>query len=295
MHMLRHNPSCLIGVDGGGTSCRIALLKGDERTELHVASANVHSDPDGAVATLRAGLHEAARLAGLEGDGLERACGVLGLAGVTGPRVAAAIAARLPLGRAKVVEDCVPAVVGALGDGDGAVAGLGTGSFFARQAGGAVDLRGGWGFVLGDEASGAWLGRGLLARVLHVEDGLVPATALTRATRDGYDGGPEGILAFVAGARPADYAALAPRVVAAARDGDAAGLFLMRAGAAHVQAALEALGWRPPDPLCLTGGLAPHYVPYVPAPTAAAIVPAKATALDGALRMAARLADGAAA
>lgn len=288
--MTELGPPCLVGVDGGGTACRIAIVAGGVRTEIRAAAANVHSDPDGAVDTLVAGLNAAARQAGLAEGALSAAHGFLGLAGVTGPGVARAIAARLPLGRAEVAEDCLPALVGALGGRDGAVAGIGTGSFFGRQSGGAVDLRGGWGFVLGDEASGAWLGRALLARVLHVQDGMARPSDLTRDALAGFEDGPAGIMAFAGRARPGDYAAFAPRVADAAEAGDPAGLDLMRAGAAHIARALDALGWQPPEPLCLVGGLAGRYAPHLPAPVAQAAVPAQASALDGALRLAARLA-----
>jgi hypothetical protein len=43
---------------------------------------------------------------------------------------------------------------GALGPGDGTVAAIGTGSFFGRRSGGAYRYLGGWGYQLGDEASG---------------------------------------------------------------------------------------------------------------------------------------------
>ncbi|TDL90384.1 BadF/BadG/BcrA/BcrD ATPase family protein [Meridianimarinicoccus aquatilis] len=283
--------SCLIGIDGGGTACRIALVSAGRRTDLRVASANVHSDPVGAVATIVDGLTQIADQAGLGRECLSRATGVFGLAGVTGARVAGKIAAQMPLGQVKVVEDCVPAIVGALGEEDGVVAGLGTGSFFGRQSGGIVDLRGGWGFLLGDEASGAWLGRALLARVLHVHDGLYPATGLTREILARFEDGTSSILDFAGSARPSDYAAFAPEIVKAASNKDATALDLMQTGAEHVVRAIEALGWRAEEPICLMGGLADHYDAYLPARMSAALVPAKASALDGALQMAAQWAE----
>lgn len=288
--MKQSAPSCLIGVDGGGTSCRMALVADGRRTEVRTTRANVHTDPEGALATLLAGLDALVDKAGLPRSALAESCAYVGLAGVTGSQSAALVAKRLPVGRVQVADDRMPAVVGALGDLDGAVAGLGTGSFFARQAAGSVQLRGGWGLVLGDEASGAWLGRGLLARVLHVEDGLFPASSLTRAARARFPGGPDEIVAFAGTARPGDFAEYAPEIMQAADHGDPAGRALVADGAAHIARAVSALGWRSGEPLCLVGGLAAGYRAWLSPELAQAVTPPLATALDGALQLAERLA-----
>jgi glucosamine kinase len=40
----------LIGIDGGGSSCRFALLHGGQRHEVALGPANVYSDRQGAIA-----------------------------------------------------------------------------------------------------------------------------------------------------------------------------------------------------------------------------------------------------
>lgn len=287
--MTAHDAPLLIAADGGGTGCRLAVLVDGRRCDLQVGPANVHSDPEGAVATLRDGLTRLAALAGLVPSDLSRAVGYFGLAGANGPAAAARVARRLPLARVRVEDDRRAAVVGAFGDDDGTLAGIGTGSFFARQQAGAVDLRGGWGFLLGDEASGGWLGRMALARVLHAADGIAPDSDLTRALAARF-GGPQGILDLVTDARPGDIAALAPDVVASAQAGDAAGVALMRGGADHILKATAALGWVAPEPFCPVGGLGQAYLPWLPADMVAAVRAPRGTALDGALVLAARLA-----
>lgn len=283
-----HTP-LLIAADGGGTGCRIALLADGRRVDLQLGRANVHSDPDGAATTLREGLARLAAAAGLAASDLSRGVGYFGLAGANAPAAAARVAARLPLARVRVEDDRRAAVVGALGDDDGTLAGIGTGSFFARQHAGAVDLRGGWGFLLGDEASGGWLGRMALARVLHAADGIAESSDLTRALAARF-GGPQGILDFVADARPGDIAALAPDVVAAAQADDATGAALMRAGGDHILRAIAALGWQAPEPFCPMGGLGRAYLPWLPADIAGSVRAPRGSALDGALALAARLA-----
>jgi glucosamine kinase len=190
-----------------------------------------------------------------------------------------AVAHALDLPRAQVADDQASTIAGALGDADGAVCAIGTGSFVGRQADGRVTRLGGWGFHLGDQASGAWLGRMLLTRACLAQDGILPASPLlTRVLAQ--DFGPGGHVAFQFRATPADYAALAPQVTGG---DDPAARALLAEGAAYLTAALAALGWQQGQTLCLTGGVGPAYAALLP-PS----VPPRGNALDGALALAAR-------
>lgn len=286
--MADSSPPTLIAVDGGGTSCRIAVLRNGKRSEIRTGRANVSSDRDGAVQTIRRGLAEAAEAAGLVQADLPACRAYLGLAGVVGAEEARFVALHLPFDHVTVEDDRPAAVVGALDGAVGTVAGIGTGSFIARQAPDGLRLMGGWGFVLGDEASGAWLGRRLLARVLHTVDGLAAASPLSESLLDEL-GGTGGVVRYSLSAAPRDFASLAPRILEAASAGDALALALLGEGAAYVERGARALGWQEGETLCLIGGLAPHYAPYLPAPLAEALAPPAGNALDGALRLAARV------
>jgi glucosamine kinase len=270
----------LIGIDGGGSSCRFALLHGGQRHEVALGPANVHSDRQGAIATLGEGLLAlaAAASADLAGARLHA-----GLAGVLTADDAATVAAALPVRRARVTDDRPTTMRGALGPHEGTVAAIGTGSFFGRRAGGSDRYLGGWGYQLGDEASGAWLGRRLLTAGLHAEDGLMAATPLTEAIRNQL-GGPAGIVAFAKNARPADMAGLAADMVAQREDPVAADL--LREGAQWILRAIRTLGWTEGERLCLLGGLGPQYAPLLGTP----VSPPLGTALDGALALAAEVA-----
>ncbi|MDH3262683.1 MAG: ATPase [Paracoccaceae bacterium] len=286
--VVAHIP-CVVGVDGGGSSCRIALLREGRRHEAEVGAANVSTDCDAAIASLRDGLARVAAAAGLSMDDLRPCAAYLGLAGVKGAEDAARVAAALPFERVRVEDDRLAAVAGALGEADGAVAGIGTGSFLARRSGGTVRLIGGWGLALGDEASAAWLGRGLLSAVLKTVDGLVEPSPLTEAIFAEHGRDPEAIVAFSLNARPRDYGRLAPRIDEAAQAGDALATHLMRAGAAYIEEALRALGWQHGETLCLVGGVARHYARYLGEEIAPSLKAPKGTALDGALQLAARV------
>ncbi len=275
----------LIGIDGGGTSCRgAAILADGRRVEARGGPANV-SRFGQAIANLEALLADLARQAGVADWRGARAH--LGLAGVISADIAARVAQALPLDGPAVTGDEIVMIAGALGEGDGAVVAIGTGSFAGRQSGGRFHTLGGWGFVLGDQASGAWLGRRLLEQTLLAHDGIVAASDLTRAMLDRM-GGPPGIVAFGFRAGPDEFASLAPEVVAACGGGDAVAAALMADGAAYVARALAALGWQADEPLVLAGGVGPAYGAHLAPEARAALAPARGTALDGALALARR-------
>ncbi len=268
-----------LGIDGGGSGCRAALADADGRVlaRAEAGPANIASDPAGAAASILAAAGQALAAAGAEAGAV--AAG-LGLAGANVAGAAARLAAALPFARARIVTDAVTAAMGALGPGDGIVAAIGTGSVHARQRGGAIRQIGGRGLALGDEGSGAWIGRGILARALRAADGLAPMTPLLAALI-AEAGGEEEVVAFSLRARPADYAALAPRVLAS---DDPAARALAEAAAAHIAQGVEALQQGAALPVVFLGGLGPTFAARLAGRWP--IVPARGSALDGALALA---------
>ncbi|ETX14785.1 ATPase [Roseivivax halodurans JCM 10272] len=273
--------SHVIAVDGGGSRCRFLLSGPGGERRIERGPANVFSDFDGAIAVLRDGLAALESETGV--DASECPC-CLALAGVIDLDVAAQVSRALSLPQARIEEDWRAALEGALGGADGAVVGLGTGSFAARLEGKTAQAIGGHGLALGDEASGAWLGREALRRTLHAAEGLTEASPLTDELL-GELGGVAGIVRFGASAAPSDYARLAPRV-AAAGQGDPHAAAILSQGADYIAGALHAIGWQSSEPLCLIGGLAETYAAWLSAPLASALIAPRGTALDGALALA---------
>ncbi len=287
--MIDPKSTILIGIDGGGTGCRVAIaLAGKTIGSAEGGPANPTYKPQEALNNILAAI-EAARLgAGLDRDALTKARAFVGLAGVRDDETARFIATGLPIKQASVVEDRITTVTGALAGGDGGVAAIGTGSFIARTSGDDTQYIGGWGFRLGDQASGAWLGHKLLRQVILCAEGVVEHTDLTRETLADYGNDARNIYDFSNGAAPDEFGALAPAIVAAT--GDQTAITLMQAGADYIVKALTTLGYQVGEPLCLTGGLGPHYAPFLPPSYAANIIKPKGTALDGALLLAAQMA-----
>ncbi|GGO37541.1 N-acetylglucosamine kinase [Gemmobacter aquaticus] len=274
-----------LGIDGGGTGCRAAIADAHGRIlgEGTAGPANVNTDTEGARQNILAATNQA--LSGT-GAAMGDLVAALGLAGANVSGVARELAAALPFARAEIVSDAITAARGALGRQDGIVAAMGTGSVFAVSRDGTLRQYGGRGFVLGDEGSGAVLGRSLLAEALRADDGFAPMTPLLQAVLEEF-GGAEGVIAFATRARPVEFAAFAPRVVA--QDDPAAQRLFDRA-VADVSLILDVLQKGGGLPVVFLGGLASHYAARLSArwETRAPL----GTGLDGAVQMARELAEG---
>ncbi|NVO22265.1 BadF/BadG/BcrA/BcrD ATPase family protein [Donghicola mangrovi] len=272
----------LIAVDGGGTGSRYAMRRGADVVQVAGGPANVTSDFDGAITNLLAGLGKL----GLSDAELAQARICMGLAGVLDDRDAARVAQAIALPRLRVVDDRAIALRGAfLTTGHGAVAGIGTGSYVGVLAGGQARFAGGWGLALGDEASGAWLGREALKAALAATEGGLRSGLTETLLADG----PAAIMRMAAGASANAFGQLAPDVVIAAQAGDFVAINLLRAGAAYLEASLRRLGWNKATPLVLTGGLGPVYLDYLPAEMQAVLQEPEGSALDGAFLYAAEI------
>lgn len=280
----------ILGVDGGGSGCRAAVADGAGRILGRGTGgpANIHSDPEGARRAILGAATEAARQAGVAPG---RLCAVLGLAGANMPQAVARLAPGLPFARARILSDAQTATRGALGGGEGIVAAMGTGSVLAVQVAAGFHQFGGRGWILGDEGGGAPLGRAALAEALRAEDGFAqPSPFLSELVAE--LGGIPGVIGFAAAARAPDFAALAPRLVAAADAGDAGAARVLGAAVAQVGDMLASLQARfGALPVVFLGGLGPAYAARLAGRLA--IRAAQGGPLDGALALARDLAEAA--
>jgi len=277
--------SRVIAVDGGGSRCRLVLDAAGKRWAEEKGPANVATDFDAALGEIHKGLAALAEKAGITAQAIARIPAYVGLAGAADRTICDRVAAALPFDRVKVEVDRAAALHGALGDGDGAIAHCGTGSFFGLRRGEAAAFVGGWGSKLGDEASGFWVGREALTGALAAHDGLRPASPLADALLTRWTS-PAGLVDFAMQASPRQIGDLAPDVANAADAGDALGGDVLARGAAHVVAMLDFLGWQPGLPICFTGGFGPRYADYLPAGMKAALVAESAKPIEGALALA---------
>ncbi|MGY6548640.1 MAG: BadF/BadG/BcrA/BcrD ATPase family protein [Roseinatronobacter sp.] len=288
----------LIGLDGGGSGCRAqAELPDGRRTALVTGGAsNVFSDPDGAVIRIADVLQRVVRQARAmlpdesAQDPGPAAITVLGLAGASESGAAARLGAALPGYDLTICGDIDVSLAGAFADADGIVMAVGTGSVLASQRDGRMQRLGGYGFMLGDQGSGAWIGRAALQAALQMRDGLVPDAPLPREILTRFPDLPA-LLDFAATARPSDYAAFAPRVLHHDRAACPVAGRILDEGCAYLKRAITHLqGGDATLPVAALGGLGPALLSRIIAQGGIALhsVAPKGTALDGALWLARR-------
>lgn len=271
----------LLGIDGGGTGCRAAVVDPDGRIVASGESgpANIVSDFAVAVANILGAARSALGQVGINPSSDALKVG-LGLAGGNAEGAVRDLGFTLPFRRMRIASDAETAAKGALGQADGILAAIGTGSVFVIQHAGRIRQIGGWGFTLGDEGSGASMGRQLLALTLKMADGRQAESGLLRALLDEMGGSGE-IPRFAATASPADFARMAPRVL---ETDDPAAAAIRDDAVREVAGVIAFLQPNPPLPVIITGGLAAFYERRLAGRWD--LRPQLGTALDGALLLA---------
>jgi len=256
----------LVGIDGGGTSCRAAVADATGRIlgRGKSGAANIMTAPDIALANIAKAARAAYADAGLSEDLVQYANAFLGLAGNNVEDTVAYVIPRLPFAHSIIESDGLIALQGALGEGDGAVAILGTGTIYIARSGRHVDYIGGWGFNIADLGSGARLGQMALQESLLAHDGITQRTPLTASLLEEFANDPPKMVAFSQRAKPGDYGRFAPRVFEFAAAGDQTATRIITQSANWIDAALDRVaeitgGGR----LCLLGGLAALYPPFL--------------------------------
>jgi len=283
-------PNYILGFDGGGTSCRAAVASADGRIlgRGKSGAANILTDPDTALVNIVDAARAAFGDAGIDPAHMGSAAAVLGLAGNNVGDAVHYVKQRLPFAKAEIVSDVLIALEGALPAGDGAVASLGTGTVYVVRRGAAVSYIGGWGFTIGDLGSGARLGQALLQESVLAFDGIHPSSPLTDAVMAEFHDDPREVVDFARQARPGDFGRYAPRLFEFAGKGDPVALHLLKAATTSIDETLDVVVDRGGKPICLLGGLAVLYRPWLAERHQSLFVEPLADALTGSVMLAAK-------
>jgi N-acetylglucosamine kinase-like BadF-type ATPase len=224
----------VLGIDAGGTKtvCQLADDRGNVLAEARRGGANLQAVGELGVEKV---LYEVMEEALADRDVIPGVV-CLGIAGVDRPddaRVVRGIMRRIGYkARVLVVNDALVALEAGAPGRPGVVVIAGTGSIaYGRNDRNQAARAGGWGYVLGDEGSGYWIGRAALRAVLREADRRGPATQLTERLLD-YYGVPRAQdlihQVYAATLRPAAIAALAGCVMSAFSDGDQVAIGILR-------------------------------------------------------------------
>lgn len=295
-HTLRRpgaNPRWWIGVDGGGTHTRLRCTDaaGQLLGEGQAGASALGQGPAQAWAAVDTALRAALGQA-FDADAWTHCAIGLGLSGAGSPTLAQAFLDAAPPCAALALDtDGVAALLGAHGGQPGALLIAGTGSVGEALLGDSRHRRvGGWGWQIGDEGSGAWLGRQAIQHTQRALDGRSPRGALAAAVLartqalSGQTGEREAVLAWCAAGSQRAYADLAPLVFEHA-GADPAAEALLQAAARELDALAQALDGGAGLPLVLSGSVALRLQPRLAEAVRARGVAPQADAQDGALQL----------
>jgi len=276
-----------VGIDGGASNTR-AIRLGPDGVVRRGAVAAPSSLTLG-VEDAWGRVLEALQAVGVEASQYGRTHLACALAGTRRAAGRAAFLAMAPgFASLALCTDGHATVLGAHGGGAGAAVSIGTGIVGnCVTAEGVARQVGGWGFPVRDEASGAWLGRLVLAEALQVLDGYdVVGTGLHRAVLALAGPSAERLADWIYQAPSTRYATLAPLVVEAAAAADAAGVRLLRQAAGEVERLVAALDPAGSLALCFGGSLAGPVLAHMDVRVTGRVQPGRGDACDGALLLA---------
>jgi N-acetylglucosamine kinase-like BadF-type ATPase len=253
-------------IDAGGTKtvCLLADETGTVLAEARAGGANLQASGELSVEKI---LHEVMEEA-IGDRAIVPAAICLGIAGVDRPddfAVVRAIMKRIGYkARVLVVNDALVALEAGAPGQPGVVIISGTGSIcYGRNADGTAARSGGWGYVLGDEGSGYWIGRAAVRAVLRQEDRRGPATALTPMLLEHFGvPRPQGLIheIYHSNLKPAAIGALARSVQAAFNEGDEVAIGILRGAANELESSALSVARRlklvgQPFTFLLAGGI----------------------------------------
>lgn len=279
--------SLIVAVDGGGSRCRLVAFEpdGQERSRVVVdAHASLSRSTAAAWQHIDQGLQQLRRNLSLPDDWLPQHL-VMGLAGSLQEERREEFLKRLPVDLPRtLVTDGHAQLFGASAGAAGICLALGTGSVLHWKAhDGSLGMVGGWGFPVGDEGSGAWLGMRLVQSYLwHVDGRRQPGTLMDALTERLGDQVSQ-IQCWSTQTQSGVLATLAPLVFEHAARGDALAESLQREA---LEQALALLSLAPESlPVHVVGGIGEALKPLLAAALGERLQAARGDALQGLWRM----------
>jgi glucosamine kinase len=285
----------LIGVDGGGSGTRAQVCLPDGRVVGRGQSgpSGLGQGIEQAWRHVLSAIAESFAEAGAPGTAFEDCAIGLGLAGTNVADWRDGFLRTAPTFHQLVLDsDAHTSVLGAHAGGPGSIVAAGTGSVGeAFYPDGRRKSVGGWGFPVGDEGSGAWLGLAAMREAQCAADGRAADSELTRRILAATGGTAEAMQHWCVKAGQHAYAQLAPIVFDCADLDPRAGR-LLDAAAAELDSMAHALDPNSELPLALLGSLGRRLEARLPAVTRARCVAPAGDACDGALHLIRRVLAG---
>ncbi|MCF6327961.1 MAG: hypothetical protein L3J21_11815 [Devosiaceae bacterium] len=302
-----------LGVDGGGTKCRMRLVDRHLKTlgeaEIEAPSNLQVGNGEAAFAAINKLTQMVFSEAGVDIALATNVSACFGMAGARMLKAKTDFAARsFPFASVKVVDDIDIARAGAHLGADGAVLIIGTGSAGLGEVAGKRFQVGGWGFLIGDAMSGAWLGRKLIRKSLKAFEGFEEVSALTSAVMKKFDNDPQKLMEWsfnnknalaysgstaadmppsIAHARPVDYGNFVPMIFDFFEQNDPVARQLIAMELAAIEQYINWFLEREIKSIAIVGGLGKRLFPMLEKLHPGLIIEPKSAPLHGAIILAA--------
>ncbi|WP_193164817.1 BadF/BadG/BcrA/BcrD ATPase family protein [Microbulbifer hainanensis] len=275
---------CYIGIDGGGTKT-LARLVDDNRPpiELRAGPSSLSQNLPQAISNIGSLCSQLLAASGVSADRVALACGVAGAGNESAARTLCGHLEAMGFAAVTVTSDARTSLVGAGAGLPMVMAAIGTGSVAMRlDRNGEIRQFGGWGLAVGDEGSGAAIGKSAVRALLwELDIHGAPQTPLSQQVMHHVGNHRPAILHWLQQAGSREYAAIAPMVFEHQRTCP-----LARDIAGKTVAEVERLirsAWADTDlPITLLGGLADKLVPYLAEDLQSRLIPPLGSSLDGA-------------
>ena len=277
----------ILAIDGGGTQTRAVLAQSEGRILAQATGgfSNLTSDFDGSLRNIEAVISAVYDAAGVPLESRMNDVAVIGTAGANVGNVADQLAAVMRFATVRVMSDREITIAGILADGDGTLAQVGTGSFFVSRHKGQLKQVGGWGLQLGDDCSGAWLGRELLRLTLRAHDGLVETTDLFARTLAHFDNSPSDIVLFSKTATPQHYGEFARTIFDALEAGDMGAEMILNRALHDLETILRSIDVIKTGRLYLEGSVGKRYAALLTEDIRSLVLPSPGDGLSGAVNL----------
>jgi N-acetylglucosamine kinase-like BadF-type ATPase len=260
----------VMGIDGGGSTVRVVITTPDLEVRAEYIGPTVNPNVvgrDEAARRIQAAMHETINQSGLAPEQIEGVS--IGVAGAadrydwSSAWLTQVVAGVVPQTNIIPSSDYEIALVGAHGQRLGILLLSGTGSFaYGVNASGESTLVGGWGYLIGDEGSGYWLGEQALRAVVRMADGRGRRTALYDAVISELNlKQPLDLIMWLYGQdanRVREVARLAPLVLHCAAQGDSVAQTMVTTGARDLALSVRSVAQRlelRPQQVVFAGGL----------------------------------------
>lgn len=275
-----------LGIDAGGTHCRVRLENdvGECLATGNAATGHPVHGMDVVAQNVLKATDMALRGAGLPTGNYDNIIAAGGYAGAHLHRFSSLVENWMsPFVAHYVTTDLHTACYGGLNGQDGGVMIMGTGFSAMANVDGLSHFIGGQGFLLGDIACGGWVGLQAVRYALAFRDGMRPVSDLVALVEETYQASGADLADKMIVAQPNEFALCSKGVFSAAEAGDEQALLIVNQAARDAQKVIEKLVSLGCEKIAVCGSVGQRLRDYFPKSINQHLIEPKGSAEQGAI------------